>query len=241
MAISSGYVPPPTPERTRHPFLTYDMIQEIPDSVRKTLEISSRASPIPKERIDFYYTGCGTAYFSAMLGSSILSLMEGDRFRYECVQALELSHYRPPVSRTSATFGVSHSGITKTTIDALASAKAQGAYCVGITHFPNRPIASVADETLVVGNGPDKSRCHTKCYVAGATALTHIGLELLEQRSAARSADLQGIRNSLSELPQLGSKVLSSTEQSMKELAEEHAGKQTIYFAGTGASSSKRP
>jgi glucosamine--fructose-6-phosphate aminotransferase (isomerizing) len=239
MATSSGAVPLPSTERTGHPFLTYDMIHEIPDTIRKTLETfsqPSRTSEILKERDDFYYTGCGTAFFSAMLGASILSLAEGDRFRYECVQALELSHYHFPVGKTSVTFGVSHSGITKTTLDALTSAKAQGAYCVGITHIPNSPITKVADETLVVGNGPDKSRCHTKCYLAGATALTHLGLEVLEQRRASRAANLQGIRRSLSELPQMASKVLSSTDQSMKELAEKHARKRTIYFAGTGAS-----
>ena len=34
----------------------------------------------------------------------------------------------------------------------------------------------------------------------------------------------------------MASKVLSSTDQSMKELAEKYAGKRAIYFAGTGAS-----
>ncbi len=240
MASSTGYVPPPSPERTSHPYLTYDMIHDIPNTIRKTLEIfsdqSGRISQILRERSDFYYTGCGTAFFSAMLGASILSLMESAQFKYECVQALELSNYHFPVSKDSVTFGVSHSGITKTTLDALSSAKAQGSYCVGITHFPNSPITKVADQTYVVGNGPDKSRCHTKCYLAGATALAYIGLELLEQRKATRSAHVQGIRKSLSELPQMASKVLSSTEQTMKDVAEKQAGKRTIYFAGTGAS-----
>jgi len=240
MASSMGYVPPPSPERTEHPFLTYEMIYDIPNTIRKTLEISSdqsgRITQTLKERNEFYYTGCGTAFFSAMLGASILSLIAGDHLNYECVQALELSHDHPPISRNSATFGVSHSGITKTTLDALASVRVQGAYCIGITHFPNSPITQVADETLVVGNGPDKSRCHTKCYPASAIALTQIGLELLEQRKAALPAHLQAIRKSLSELPQMASKVLRSSEEMMKELAEKLAGKRTIYFAGTGAS-----
>jgi glucosamine--fructose-6-phosphate aminotransferase (isomerizing) len=239
MATASGYVPPPSPERTQHPFLTYDMIHEIPDAIRKTVETSSQRSQVSqavKERNEFCFTGCGTAFFSAMLGASILSLAENDRFKYECVQALELSHYHFPISRASVAFGVSHSGITKTTLDALSSVKARGAYSVGITHFQSSPISQVADETFVVGNGPDKSRCHTKCYLAGATALTQIGIELLEQRKAAQPAHLQGIQKSLPELPQMASKVLSSTDQRMKELAETLAGKRTIYFAGSGAS-----
>jgi glucosamine--fructose-6-phosphate aminotransferase (isomerizing) len=215
------------------------MIHEIPDTIRKTVETSSQHSEVSqvlKERSEFYFTGCGTAFFSAMLGASILSLTEWDQLKYECVHALELSHYHFLISSTSVAFGVSHSGITKTTLDALSSAKAHGAYCVGITHFRNSPISQVADETLVVGNGPDKSRCHTKCYLAGATALTQIGLELLEQRKAAQPVHLQGIRKSLPELPQMASKVLSSTDQRMKVLAEKLAGRRTIYFAGTGAS-----
>ena len=103
MASSTGYVPPPSPERTSHPYLTYDMIHDIPNTIRKTLEIfsdqSGRISQILRERSDFYYTGCGTAFFSAMLGASILSLMESAQFKYECVQALELSNYHFPVSK----------------------------------------------------------------------------------------------------------------------------------------------
>ena len=66
MATPSGYVPPPSPERTQHPFLTYDMIHEIPDTIRKTVETSSQHSEVSqvlKERSEFYFTGCGTAFF----------------------------------------------------------------------------------------------------------------------------------------------------------------------------------
>jgi len=238
MAVSPAPPPRPVAERTRHPFLTYDMIRDIPETIRRTIEKCSGGvesfSRNVRSKNDFYYTGCGTAFFSAMLGADILSLIGRDKLRFECIQALELANHNQ-ISSNSVAIGVSHSGITKTTIDALRSSKEQGAYCLGITHFASSPITQVAHETLVVGNGPDKSRCHTKCYLAGATALTQIGLRLLKQHNA-NSEHVAGIGRELSEIPELAEKVLVSTDQAMKELAEKNSRKRTFYFAGTGAS-----
>lgn len=239
MPTSDASTSPPVAERTNHPFLTYDMIKEIPDAMQETIENSStRAKSIAallKERSHFYFTGCGTAFFSAMLGSSILSRVNANDFKFELVQALELtSHHR--IYGNSAVFGVSHSGITKTTLDALRAVKSRGGYAVGITHFAESPISAVADEIVVVGNGPDKSRCHTKCYPAGALFITSTAVELIEQRRASRLDELNKIRVELGNLPQLARKTLASTEPAMKEMAENSVGRQTVYFAGTGAS-----
>jgi len=239
MSSSRSQASPLVAERTSHPFLTYDMIQEIPDAAKKTIENSGAQAKSIAEHLEqkahFYFTGCGTAFFSAMLGSNIFSLAEGNALSFENVQALELSN-RNAINRTSAVFGVSHSGITKTTLDALRVVKSMGGYAVGITHFAGSPISSVADEVIVVGNGPDRSRCHTKCYPTGALPITAIAVELLEQRRASQPDRLRRIRDELGDLPQLAKKVLSSTEPAMKELAENSVGKQTMYFAGTGAS-----
>jgi len=225
-------------ERTKHPFLTYDMIQEIPDAIQNTTETSTQVSSIVgrlREKPCLYFTGCGTAFFSAMLGSNIFHLVEWDALNFECVQALELSNHHQ-IARNSVAFGVSHSGITKTTLDALRIVKSRGGYAVGITHFAKSPISKVADETIVVGKGPDKSRCHTKCYPAGALPLTAMAVELIEQRHTGQPDRPRRIRRELADLPQLAKRVLASTESAMKELAEKNAGKRTLYFAGTGGS-----
>ncbi|HXX72973.1 MAG TPA: SIS domain-containing protein [Candidatus Acidoferrales bacterium] len=230
---------PPVAERTGHPFLTYDMIQEIPDAIGKTIENSaSRIRSITdrvKGRPHCYFTGCGTAFFSAMLGSNMFSLMEDNASKFEYSQALELGNYHNIVS-DSVVFGVSHSGITKTTVDALRAVKSRSGYAVGVTHFNDRPISEVADETIVVGNGPDKSRCHTKCYPAGALPLTLLALDLLEQGHSVEANRLHTIRKELEEMPRLANSVLSSTETTMKELAETYYDKRAVYFAGTGGS-----
>ena len=62
----------------------------------------------------------------------------------------------PHVALTSAAllgpddvaFGISHTGATQDTVDALAQARANGATTVAVTNFPRSPLASIADEVL---------------------------------------------------------------------------------------------
>jgi glucosamine--fructose-6-phosphate aminotransferase (isomerizing) len=211
------------------------MIYEIPDAISSTIrKCSDRVNQISQvlgRRSDIYYTGCGTAFFSASLGSSVLSMSEKTKF--ENVQALELQSYRHFDDR-SAVIAVSHSGITKTTVEALTLVKNRGAYCLGLTHFPDSPITQVADEALIVGNGPDRSRCHTKCYLTAATVLTGIGLKLIEQLNPEKTQETARISRELRDVPKLVQKVLNTNDNRMKELAGKSAGNTTFYFAGTG-------
>ena len=227
--------PPPTPDRQSHPFHTYEMIYEIPQAIEQTIKQEKQASApieILKDKKRIYFTGCGTAFFSSMLGSQVLSLSE-DETHISCVPALELQSYDYPFGKDCAVIGISHSGITKTTTDALQYAKSKGARAIGITHFENRPISKVADVTLVVGSGPDDSRCHTKCYLAGAMACTMLGIELLDSHGSL-SNRLKGIESELNKLPELAKKSLTSADESCKAMAKKYEAKDSYYFAGAG-------
>jgi len=236
--LMSNASAPPTSDRTAHPFYTYDMILEIPQSIGQTLRTTTEKMESIlgglRDRENLYFTGCGTAFFAAMLGSQVLSLDRNVRTRYSCVPALELLGYDYFIDKTCAAIGISHSGITKTTLDALKHAKENGAFSLGITHFEDRPISNSVNETLVVGNSPDKSRCHTKCYVAAAAACTQIGIELLKQSGTPRSSRLQQFEAQLNELREATAAVLKSVDGLCKRLAEEHSSRNRYYFAGTG-------
>lgn len=230
--------PPPTSDRTTHPYYTYDMIFEVPEAIKQTLQtMRGKIQPTVKKLEDkgsIYFTGCGTAFFASMLGSQVLSLSGNRSLRFSCVPALELLSYDHFIDKTCATIGISHSGITKTTIDSLKHAKGKGAVSVGVTHFEGRPISAVVDETLVVGNGPDKSRCHTKCYVAAAVACTQIAIELMKNSAKGISNRVQQIESELNELPAFTERVLRSADKICDGLAEEYSEINRCYFAGTG-------
>jgi glucosamine--fructose-6-phosphate aminotransferase (isomerizing) len=229
---------PPVPERTRHPYLTYDMIFEIPEAISQTLHRNEEAVDgfLPKisSRKRFYFTGCGTAFFSAMLGEQFLKLSR-EGLVSNSIQAFELLNYDDCVlSDSCAVIGVSHSGITKTTVDSMKHARDTGAYTVGVSHFEKRPLAEVVDVLLVAGNGPDKSRCHTKCYLANAVLCAKIALEVAASKNGHGRAEVVNIEQQLMNLPRIVSELLKSTEGVCKDLAESYGHKKRFFFVGGG-------
>ncbi|MEM0272415.1 MAG: SIS domain-containing protein [Thermoprotei archaeon] len=169
-----GPIPPlPPPTRVSHPFHMYDMIRSIPKSFGEVLKQVEGFGNMPiRGRV--YFTGSGTSYYAAWMGSQTLY----GRAAYRAVESNEFVWYEP-VTPDSLTVGVSHSGITKSTVDALAKAKKGGGVTLGITHYADSPISKVSDYTLVVGDGPDLSRCHTKTYVDSAAAVLALAFRFL--------------------------------------------------------------
>ena len=165
----------PPPERTAHPFYMYDMIRGIPQGFQKTVQVMQEQlsrTPLPKKE-PLFLTGNGTAYYSCLMGSQFLA---ETNLPWKAVQAFDLLHYSPKTTPAGVVVGVSHSGITKNTVDALGHAKSRQTSTIAVTHFADRPISSVADRTFVVGDGPDKSRCHTKTYTDSAAAVLSLSL-----------------------------------------------------------------
>ncbi len=230
-------LPVPTADRTRHPFHTYDMIHEIPATFRETLRRlvvpAAEGGALLADRSFLVFTGCGTASYAARLAAHFAS-SPSDRIRSAEVDAFELSGYGPRVDRTSGVIGISHSGITKTTVDALRGAKARGARTVGITHFSGRPIVDASDAVLVAGNGPDLSRCHTKCYVAGALASALVALEWRVAAGGEPRAAVQSLREKLAALPSLMEKVLKTSERTCEALAADLLARRSVGILGAG-------
>ncbi len=233
--MSQNTSPPPVAERRAHPFITYDMIFDIPTAITETLRRNEeRAREVAlrlQDRELVYLTGCGTAYFAAMLGAQFFPRGNGG-LRSLPVEAFDLLNYGYPLDR-KAVVGISHSGITKATIDALGAARAEGALGVGITHFQDSPINKVVDEVLIAGDSPDRSRCHTKCYIAGAVACAQLGSEVFT--AVGRRGMPEGhAAEGLARISKIAAQVLRSMERTCEELAAEHLTKGRIHFVGSG-------
>ncbi|HII40355.1 MAG TPA: SIS domain-containing protein [Thermoplasmata archaeon] len=227
----------PSADRTSHPYHTYDMIREIPATFRETFRRltapAAETGAFLRDRPFLVFTGCGTASYAARLAGHFAS-SPSDRVRSAEVDAFELSNYGPRLDRSSAVIGISHSGITKTTVDALRDARARGARTVGITHFPGRPIAEASDTVLVAGNGPDLSRCHTKCYVAGALASALVALEWRVAAGGEPRATVDMLREKLAAVPALMDRVLRTAEGPCEDLASDLLARRSVGILGAG-------
>lgn len=152
--------------RKKHPFLMYDMIKDTPEGVRKTIETMEKVNySFLSERL--YLTGNGTAYHAATLGAQIL--WDTNR-KWRSIQAFELEHYHK-ISGTLV--GFSHTGKTKSTIDAIKSV-GRDVETVGISHEGNTPIIVASKQGIVIGNSPDKSLCNTKAFFDNSFAALEI-------------------------------------------------------------------
>jgi len=206
------------------------MIKDIPRGFRSTLRLVSdfRAeSPPPGEMV---FTGNGTALYSAMMGSQILKLSPMD---FWAEGGFEIANYGrgPAKGRSRVAVGVSHSGITKSTVDALAQEKSRGSKTIGITHFANRPISKIADKTLVIGDGNDKSRCHTKAYTNSAAAAFGLSLAFVE----SLSEELSNVRKYYeTRLADELESTISRMEEPAKKAAHDLRNVSKILFAGAG-------
>ena len=127
--------------------------------------------------------------------------------------------------------GVSHSGITKSTLDALSAVKSHGAKTLGVTHFPERPISKVCDSTLIVGDAPDKSRCHTKAYTNSATAVFALSLAHVDSSQGELGKVKKEFETRLA--GELES-TISQSDAPAKKAADELRNLTRIAFAGAG-------
>jgi glutamine---fructose-6-phosphate transaminase (isomerizing) len=205
------------------------MIKDIPRGFKSTLDALSdfRAKPSAPDLLVF--TGNGTAYYSAVMGSQVLSLSNRD---WRAIQAFELVNYQSdPRKKSPVAIGVSHSGITKSTVDALSRERSWGAKTIGVTHFPDRPISQVSDITLVIGDGPDKSRCHTKAYTNSAAAVFGLSLAFAEPLTRELQSVKKEFETNLAGELEL---TISRTEEVAKKAASELRGVSKIFFAGAG-------
>jgi len=204
------------------------MIKDIPKGFRATLQKLSdfRAETGPARLV---FTGNGTAFYSAEMGSQVLEL---SNLGWRAVQAFELANYENHRGGKSViTIGVSHSGITKSTLDALSKAKSQGLKTIGVTHFADRPISKVADKTLVVGDSPDKSRCHTKAYTNSAAAVFELSLAFAQASSPELKSFKKDFETNLADGIE---STISQSESGAKKMASELRNISKIYFAGAG-------
>lgn len=152
--------------RKSHPYVMYDMMKDTPNGIAATLK-KMNDFDFDFLKPPLYFTGNGTAYHSALAGAQILS---STSMEWHHVQAYELEKYHTP---SGTVIGVSHTGKTKSTIDALKKSK-EYARTVGITHYSDTPMTHTADYYAVIGNSPDLSLCNTKTFFDNAFAALKI-------------------------------------------------------------------
>lgn len=200
--------------RKSHPYVMYDMMRDTPNGIKSTIEKVKNFDPSHLTS-PLYFTGNGTAYHSAVIGAQILHSTNRE---WHTIQAYELENYGKPAGTV---IGVSHTGKTKSTVDALKKASAT-ASTIGITHYEGSPLTMVSKNSLVIGNSPDLSLCNTKTFFDNVFAVMKL-------------ASLYGnIHVDLGELAGKVEKAIESLDSVMEGIAGELKDVDDIFVLGAG-------
>ncbi|TPX33087.1 glutamine---fructose-6-phosphate transaminase (isomerizing) [Synchytrium microbalum] len=127
-----------------------------------------------------------------------------------------------PIFRDDVVILVSHSGETRTTIDALAYCKERGALCLGVTNTVGSTISRDTHCGLHVHSGPDVSVASNKAFTSEIVGLILIAVFLSEDRGQFRARRTEIIQ-ALDTLPSKMQQVLA-LEGQIKSIAQRLVG-----------------
>jgi glucosamine--fructose-6-phosphate aminotransferase (isomerizing) len=143
---------------------------------------------------------CGTAYHSAVVGRYILE--EWARVPVEPDIASEWIYRNPVLSKDTLVIGISQSGETRDTVNAVKLARENGARTLAITNLMGTQITREAEATLYTRCGMEVGVAASKTFTAQVALLSLLALRLAEIRRTLPQGEIDFILDRLHELPE---------------------------------------
>ena len=173
--------------------------------------------------------GCGTAHFAAKLGARYIRKLTGiDVNAYHSSEFLSESLLGPG----TLTIGVTQSGETKDTLDALSRAKMNGGNVSSICNVIDSTIARFTSNGAYLHAGPEYSVASTKAFTNMVAVLLLLALMLADQDGTEH----RKIARRLRELPQRMAKFVNSDFR-YDPIVDSIADSNCVLYIGRGPSS----
>jgi len=175
---------------------------------------------------DIVFVSCGTSYHASLVGKYVIEKLAGIPVRVE--YASEFNYHDTPLTRTLVV-GITQSGETADTIEALRKAKRYGARTLAITNVLGSSVTRIVDHVLYTRAGPEISVCATKTFIAQLMVLYLMGVKL----STMPRSEVREFLDSLRLLPVKVREILDS-EDGIREIAEKFADYSNMIYIGRG-------
>lgn len=188
-------------------------------------------------------SGSGDSLFAAQAAAPALRRWSG--LPVQVLTALEFARYEVPLlSSDDLVIGVSNSGSSSRTREAITLANAQGALTLGITGSLKGPLAALAQQVLHrpvlepehLPEHYQRVFLNMSEYLATLLALYELGLSLGQTRGVLRPQEVQHWRDATDTALQALPSVARELEPHTQALATELAGLDTLWILGAGPS-----
>src|SRR5512132_4391023 len=185
-------------------------IYEQAESVRETIGDRARHSRLLLEGIGLteleiqnlrriVIVACGTAYHAGVVGRYIIE--EWARLPEEPDIASEWIYRNPVLSKDTLVIGISQSGETRDTVNAIKLAREKGARTLAITNLMGTQITREADAVLYTRCGLEVGVAASKTFTAQVALLSLLALRLAQVRKTLPDDEMEFIVDHLNELP----------------------------------------
>jgi glutamine---fructose-6-phosphate transaminase (isomerizing) len=142
---------------------------------------------------------CGTAYHAAVIGRYVIE--EWARVPVEPDIASEWIYRNPVLDEDTLVIGISQSGETRDTIQAMQLARSLGARTVAITNQMGSQITREVDSVIMTRSGLEVGVAASKTFSAQVGLMYLIGLELARQRGTLAPNEIEFILDQVWKLP----------------------------------------
>ena len=193
-------------------------IYEQPEAVRETIGDRVRGHQLMLEALGLtemevrnlrriVIVAAGTSYHAGVVGRYIIE--EWARVPVEPDIASEWIYRNPVLSKDTLVIGISQSGESRDTVNAMRLARERGARTLAITNMMGTQITREVDATLYTRCGIEIGVAASKTFTAQVALLSLLALRLAEIRRTLPQEEIEFILDRLHELPEKMSQFLA--------------------------------
>ncbi|HXY16625.1 MAG TPA: glutamine--fructose-6-phosphate transaminase (isomerizing) [Gaiellaceae bacterium] len=171
----------------------------------------------------------GTAYHAGV--AARYAIEEWGRVPVEHDIASEWIYRNPVLDEDTLVIGISQSGETRDTIEAVKLARSMGAHTVALTNMMGSQITREVDSVLYTRAGLEVSVAASKTFTAQLSLLFLVALKLAQVRQTLPPEELEFIVNAVYKLPEQIRHFLEGSHP-IDEIARRHYDKPFFLYLG---------
>ena len=172
---------------------------------------------------------CGTAYHAGVVGR--YAIEEWARVPVEPDVASEWIYRNPVIDPGTLVIGISQSGETRDTIQAMQLAREKGARTVAITNMMGSQITREVDSVLYTRTGLEVGVAASKTFTAQIALLFLIGLKLAQCRGTLPPDEIEFILDEVYDLPAKMQRFLDA-DHPIEDIAQRFYEKPFFLYLG---------
>jgi glutamine---fructose-6-phosphate transaminase (isomerizing) len=172
---------------------------------------------------------CGTSYHAGVVGR--YAIEEWARIPVEPDVASEWIYRNPVVDPGTLVIGISQSGESRDTIQAMKLAREKGARTVAITNMMGSQITREVDSVLYTRTGLEVGVAASKTFTAQISLLFLLGLKLAELRDTLPAGEIEFILDELYDLPNKMRRFLDG-DHPIEDIAQRYYNEPFFLYLG---------